>query len=212
MLSAARERPGALLQGPTLPNPADASASGPFSRTQRIEQPGPWFQTCNIAYPRILLEQLGGFDERFTEAAGEDVDLGWRATAEGTPLVWVDQALVLHAIEDLGPQGLLRLARRGADSARVYRLHPELRRSTAYARIFWKRSHARLLLAIAGLLVGRRFPPALLLTLPYLKGLRGRAIDRGGSPIRFGPWLVAYDVVDVTTAVRGSIRHRVPML
>lgn len=212
LAGAARSHPGAVIQGPTLPNPADRDAEGPFGRSQEITEPGPWFQTCNIAYPRELLERLGGFDERFTEAAGEDVDLGWRASGLGAGLEWAGEARVLHAIDDLGPLGFVRLARRGADSARVYRLHPELRRMVAYRRIFWKRSHARLLLALAGLLLARRLPPALLLTLPYLKGLRGRAVERGGSAAGLAPWLIAYDVIDVTTAVRGSIRHRVAMI
>jgi GT2 family glycosyltransferase len=212
LAGAAHSHPGAVIQGPTVPNPADRNAEGPFSRTQRITEPGPWFQTCNIAYPRELLERLGGFDERFTEAAGEDVDLGWRAAGAGAPLCWTGEARVLHAIDDLGPHGFLRQARRGADSARVYSLHPELRRMVAYRRIFWKRSHARLLLALAGLLLARRLPPALLLTLPYAKGLRGRAAERGGSAAALVPWLIAYDVIDVTTAMRGSIRHRVAMI
>ena len=94
----------------------------------------------------------------------------------------------------------------------MFRLHPELRRDTAYARIFWKRSHARLLLALAGLLLARRLPAAALLALPYLKGLRGRSIERGANPALHAPYLVVYDVVDLTTAARGSLRHRVPML
>ena len=82
ILAAAVGNPGAVIQGPTHANPRELDQLGPFARTQRIETPNHWFQTCNIAYPRDLLERLDGFDERFT-SAGEDVDLGWRATAPG---------------------------------------------------------------------------------------------------------------------------------
>ncbi len=132
----------------------------------------------------------------------------------GAELRWREDAEVLHAVDDLGPLGYLRLAHRGADSALMFRRHPELRRRTAYAGIFWKRAHARLLLAALGLAVavlGRR-PLALLLAAPYVKGLRGRARDRDASPALLALYLVLYDAVDLTTAARGSIRHRVPML
>ena len=214
LVAASERHPGAVIQGPTSPNPRDLDAlggGGPYSRTQRIEQPNHWYQTCNIAYPRELLEQLDGFDERFT-ASGEDVDLGWRAVGAGTEIHWEERARVLHAVDDIGLRGWLRLAGRDADSALMFRLHPELRRRTAYAGVFWKRSHFRFALALVGLALGRRFPLALALVLPYAKGLRGRARERGGNPLATTPGLLAYDAVDIVTAVRGSIRHRVWML
>jgi GT2 family glycosyltransferase len=42
--------------------------------------------TANAAYRRALLEQVGGFDEGFAGAAGEDVDLSWRIRAAGARL------------------------------------------------------------------------------------------------------------------------------
>src|SRR3712207_8492081 len=42
-----------------------------------------WGQTCNIVYPRAVLEALGGFDERMPRPAGEDVELAQRAIAAG---------------------------------------------------------------------------------------------------------------------------------
>ncbi len=159
--------------GPDVAEPGRRADVGAFVRTQRIESANHWFQTCNIAYPRTLLERLGGFDERFTEAAGEDVDLGWRARDAGAAVEFTDTARVLHAVDDLGPLGYLRLARRGADSALMFRLHPELRRSTAYAGIFWKRAHARLLLALAGVLLARRLPAGPAAGAPVPQGPAG---------------------------------------
>lgn len=214
LVAASRAHPGAAIQGPTIPNPADAANGGPFSRTQRIEGPTHWYQTCNMAYPRELLEQLGGFDERFTEAAGEDVDLGWRATSAGARVEFAPDALVFHAIDDLGPLGYLRQATRGVDSVQMYKRHPELRRRTAFARVFWKRTHAFLLLAAFGALLGLRRPAGLALTLPYAKGLAGRSRMRttGARIAPYAAYLALWDLVDLVTAVRASIRHRIPMI
>src|SRR5438067_13338098 len=58
--------PEAVIQGRTEPDPAEAPRLAAFTRSQSVTSgPGPWFQTCNIAYPRAVLERLEGFDESF---------------------------------------------------------------------------------------------------------------------------------------------------
>jgi glycosyltransferase involved in cell wall biosynthesis len=210
-LRASEASPGSIVQGRTIPNPDELKRLGPFSRTKRIEEASPWFQTCNIFYPRPLLERLGGFDERFPGAAGEDADLGWRARELGAERSFEQHAVVHHAVEEVGPLGELRQALKGSESARMYRRHPELRARAAYAGIFWNRTHARFALAAVGLALARRFPPAALLALPYAKGLVGRARSTGGSPL-LAPYYVLYDCLDIQKTVRGSIRNRVWML
>ena len=56
-----------------------------------------FFTTNNVAFDRATFEAIGGFDESFPRAAGEDRDLGrrWRA-AEGI-LVYAPEAVVDHA-------------------------------------------------------------------------------------------------------------------
>lgn len=54
--------------------------------------------TANALVWRQALAQVGGFDERFPDAGGEDVDLGLRLWRVG-PLAYAPQAQVLHAIE-----------------------------------------------------------------------------------------------------------------
>ena len=53
----------------------------------RCYGPNRWYPTCNLAMPRALLEELGGFDEALA-FWGEDTDLGLRAEAGGSRLIY----------------------------------------------------------------------------------------------------------------------------
>ena len=79
-LEAARAHPGQVVQGATRPDPHEAHLLGmaPHARSQNINPPVPWAQTCNIVYPREALERVGGFDEQIP-TAGDDMDLAARA-------------------------------------------------------------------------------------------------------------------------------------
>lgn len=119
----------------------------------RIERLGPQYETCNIAYPRALLEALHGFDERFgCQPAGEDTDLAWRAIAAGHEAVFVSAALVHHAVEPDRRGRSLRRAARWSAVVRVYADHPATR-AMLYRGRFWNVWHYllyRSLLALAG--------------------------------------------------------------
>lgn len=207
-VEAAAAHPGAIVQGPTGPIPREVELlRRPFTRTRLIEGESPWFATCNIAYPRELLERLDGFDERFPEALGEDTDLGWRALEVGARLEFVPAAVVHHAVEDLGPAGYMRHALRGADAVYAFRRHPGLRSRTLRFGVFRNPSLARLALALAGLTIARRHRVALLLALPYARNVAGRSLSLDGGPL-LAPYVVAYDLVQLYTSLRGSIRHR----
>jgi GT2 family glycosyltransferase len=52
--------------------------------------------TANCAYRRDTLVALGGFDERFPAASGEDTDLTMRAQLAGFRMRLIDGAVVLH--------------------------------------------------------------------------------------------------------------------
>jgi len=210
LLEAAGTRPAALLAGRTDPDPAELHRLAPTARTQTVLQAGPWFPTCNIAYPRALLERVGGFDLRYGWG-GEDTDLAWRAQAAGAPVAWVEGARVLHAVEDLGTLGALRLAGRWSGAMRAFAAHPHLRRSTLHHGVFWRQAHRDLLLAAAGLALAPRLPPAVALTLPWLHGARRRLWLTGGSA-RHMPLLLAIDAIEVAAVVRGGVRYRVAVV
>jgi len=211
LLDAAAAAPGAIVQGPTTPLPREAHLLGPFARTREIEEPGPWFQTCNILYPRELLERLGGFDERFPDAAGEDTDLAWRALEAGARTAFAERARVHHAVERLGPAGILRTTLRGPDAVYVFRRHPGLRARSLRFGVFRNPALSRLALALAGVAARRALPGATLLALPYVRNVLGRCRDAGGSPW-LAPFYVAQDLLFAFTALRGSARHRTLVL
>jgi glycosyltransferase involved in cell wall biosynthesis len=203
---AAAAAPGAIVQGPATPAPSESALIGPFTRTLDRPGPGPWFQTANIFYPRELLERLGGFDERFPDALGEDTDLGWRALEAGAAHAFAPAARVHHAVHVLGPLGSLRAALRGPDAVYVFRRHPGLRRSALRWGVFRNPALLRMAFALAGLALARRVPPAALLALPYARSVLGRAIGHG-APALAGYYL-AYDLLALYTSLRGSVRHR----
>jgi GT2 family glycosyltransferase len=215
-LRAASENPGAIVQGRTDPIAAELDAvppaERPFTRTIHVPEPDPAFQTCNVFYPRDLLERLDGFDvEGFGRSPGEDADVAWRAIDAGAATAFAADARVAHAVNRLGPAGKLRHAA-GWDM-RVYARHPGLRRAHFYRYgIFWKRSHFWLSRALLGLLVPRRlWPIRVFLAYRYGRNVWARAkSDRVG--LRLAPWYVAYDLVEMATVIRSAIRYRTPMI
>jgi GT2 family glycosyltransferase len=67
--------------------------------------------TNNLAYRRAALEEVGGFDEGFRYAAGEDTDLKWRLCERGCTLLYVHvraEHLQLYAWPNFKRQMLAR--------------------------------------------------------------------------------------------------------
>jgi GT2 family glycosyltransferase len=211
-LAAAHARdPDAVIQGRTEPHPDEVARLSAFARSQRASGPGPWFQTCNIAYPRALLERLGGFDERFTDAAGEDTDLGWRAVEAGARVVYEPAALNWHAVHNPGALQLIRASQKWRMGVSNVARHPQLR-AALHRRVFWKESHERLLVALAGAVVLRRAPAlAVAAALPYLILQRRQHGSLAGAAAAL-PAHVALDTAEVVAMLRGSAGARTLVL
>jgi GT2 family glycosyltransferase len=213
-IAAAHERdPGAVIQGRTEPDPRELHKLAAFSRSQMASGPGPWFQTCNIAYPRALLERLRGFDESFWDAAGEDTDLGWRAVEAGTRVVYEPNALNWHAVHEPGALALIRSSQKWRLVVRNLRRHPQLRHHLHH-RIFWKPAHERLLVTLVGLgiaLRGRRGAIAVAAIAPYLTLQRAQHGSYAGTLAAL-PAHVALDAAEMVAMVRGSIEARTLVL
>ena len=203
--------PAALIQGRTEPMPEELQRLNAFARTQRVDRLGPNFQTCNIAYPREVLERLEGFDEAFSHF-GEDADLAWRAIEAGTPAVFAPDALTLHAVHPLGAPDVIRGSQRWADLVRAFARHPGLRRELFVHRIFWKIAHERLLLALAGLLAARRTRGlSLALVIRYAR-LHRQVHPSWAETLRSLPAHAAIDAAETAAMLRGSLRFRTLVL
>ncbi len=136
------------MQGRVAPLPAERERLHAFARSVFVEGAGPFFETANILYPRALLERLGGFDGDYG-LAGDDTDLGWRAQELGAQVRFAPDALVWHAVHDVGWRGYVKDAPRFGDAVGIVKRHPGLR-AHFHHHVFWKPSHERLLLALAG--------------------------------------------------------------
>ncbi len=240
----AARHPGAIVQGATHPDPDELGVfrHAPHARSQQIDPPHVMAQTCNIAYPRSVLEAVGGFDEAFPQAVGEDTDLALRARAAGAAVVPAPRALTYHAV-DWGLRRRLRGTWRWQHMALVVRKHPELRRELPLGGWAWKSAHARWLLAAAGLAgaglaTARPRRPAAWLTARHRSPAAGRAARPRrpaglalalpwllGTPLVYGrhpralvrtatelPARFLLDGVETAALLRGSVRHRALLL
>jgi len=66
------------------------------------------YWSCNLAIRRARFEELGGFDEEFTEPAAEDMELAWRMRQRGLRRVFVDPARVVHPARGQSLAGLMK--------------------------------------------------------------------------------------------------------
>ena len=186
--------------------------AAPHVRTLSIEPPGPFAQTCNILYPRAVLERLGGFDER--AISGEDVGLSRRARAAGSPIVGARRAVVNHAIESHALPGILRENLKWRHLAYLVKNHPEVRRDL-FLRVFWDADHAAVTAAAVGLVAARRRPALALLAAPYvLRGLRRRGPGRRARAVAVAelPGQATRQLAEVAGMAAGSVRHRTLLL
>jgi glycosyltransferase involved in cell wall biosynthesis len=204
----------AILQGPTRPDPDEVHLLHGRARSIEITEPDEWYPTCNIAYPRSLLDRVGGFDERFPAAWGEDTDLGLRARAAGAELRFVEDALNYHAVNARTLKAALREAVRRDSLPMVFARHPGQRR-ILFMRTFVRRTHANFVLAVLGVGIIRRWPLlGLLAMLPYLRNRRPlTTLPRSLPQILYHlPARALVDAVEVAAVARAAVKHRVPVL
>ena len=214
-LLTAADGTAAVVQGRTVPDPEEAHLLFGLARSMEIDGPTSWYETCNIAYPRELLDRLGGFDESFPTAWGEDSDLGLRARESGAESVYAGDAVVRHAVVPRTLPTAVSEALRRDSLPLVLARHPEQRREV-FARLFVRRTDAELLLALPAALLARRHPLlAAALATPYLADhlahhLTHNALGPRGLA-RFAlhmPARLAVDLAGLAATVRGAIRHR----
>jgi GT2 family glycosyltransferase len=209
LVAAARQAPGDLIQGATRPDPLEGDVlKAPHVRSMWIDPVGPYAQTCNILYPRELLERLDGFDER--AIAGEDVGLSLRARASGARVSAAPEAIVNHAIESHTLPGIVRQNLKWRHLAYLAKRHPEMRREFPLG-VFWDAEHLWTTAALLGI-AGARWNRALLaLAAPYVvraSRRRGRGVRRRAIALAEVPGQAIRQSAEVLGLAAGSVRHR----
>jgi glycosyltransferase involved in cell wall biosynthesis len=206
-----------IVQGRTLPDPDQLARLGPFSRTLDISHDDGYFQTCNIAYRRDVLTDLGGFHEGFRYPAGEDTDLAWRAKESGATSRFDDGAVVHHDVRRSDFRVAIRDSWRWQSTALAASRHPRLRESFASPHV-WRVSHRHLLTAaLGGVVLGARprsratWLAGAALIAPYVRYRTVTAPLPGAGPRR--RWLLlpaaaAVDGAELVACLVGSVRHR----
>ena len=197
-----------MVQGATRPDPLERRVfAAPHAHTLEVDPPGRFAQTCNILYPRELVERLGGFDER--AIVGEDIDLFAQGAGRGRAARRAPDAVVSHAVEAFTLPDFVRRNVRWRHLAYVVSRHPRLRRDCVLG-VFWKPSHLTLLLALAGLVGARRAPLVAALALPYLAPELSR---RGWRPVDVAvaaaevPGRAVNELAELLAMAAGSARY-----
>ena len=90
----------------------------------------------NLSYRGKVLAEVGGFDESFTHASGEDNDLSYRVINNGYTLLFNENAKVAHCY----PENLLKYLKQqlvhGYWRVKLHRMHPQTVKGDVYSGIF----------------------------------------------------------------------------
>lgn len=93
-----------VIEGRTV---APGASDSPFEEHVENERGGVLW-SCNLAIRRSAFEKLGGFDEEFAEAGGEDMEFAWRVRRAGLRVRFAPDALVHHPPRRIGWGGIWR--------------------------------------------------------------------------------------------------------
>lgn len=104
----------------TVPLPPDRPPTDWERNTAGLESA--CWATADMAYRRVVLQEVGGFDERFPRAFREDADLGLRVTAAGYLIVAGERG-VTHPVRPAGPGVSVRAQAGNADDIMMAVLH-----------------------------------------------------------------------------------------
>jgi histidinol-phosphate phosphatase family protein len=119
-LAAATDEVAGVQGRLTVPLPPDRRPTD-WERTTAGLSGGRWI-TADMAYRRVVLAAVGGFDERFPRAFREDADLALRVLGAGHRLV-IGTRAVTHPVRPARWSVSLRAQRGNADDALMRRLH-----------------------------------------------------------------------------------------
>jgi cellulose synthase/poly-beta-1,6-N-acetylglucosamine synthase-like glycosyltransferase len=208
-----------VVQGRTELDPAQDANRGPFSHFVGVTEETGFYETCNIAYRRRVLEEVGGFDETFRYPFGEDTDLAWRVKAVGGQTLFAPEALVLHDIIPLTyGEHLARLRRREGLVLALGR-HRGLRRNLGIGLFLWP-THGPALAATAAAAAALVRPRPATRTVALATAAWYARVCRWNTakPPRRADWFgvvpmrLAADLFEIAVLARASARYRTLLL
>jgi cellulose synthase/poly-beta-1,6-N-acetylglucosamine synthase-like glycosyltransferase len=142
--------------------------------------------TYNLAVRRHVLEEVGGLDERYPKASGEDWDMTYKISRTHT-IAYVHDAVVGHYHPERFWPYMRNQARRAYDRIKVYRDHPDRRSGDNYTPAVTKYQ-----IAASGALA-----PSLVLLCPLFPGTwllpAGLALFLLGTSLMPFPYIVRRD-------------------
>ncbi len=164
---AALQRGFALVQGRTLPDPAQPRRL--LEKTVQVEGPTMFFETCNIFYDAAAFRAVGGFPEEFRElSSAEDTTLGWALRDAGYRTGFAADALVYHEVFKVSVAEWLRAVGVVHMLPRAVRAHPSMRQALFLGWFLTPLTAAFDAFALGLVAAILLHPAALVLCLPYL--------------------------------------------
>ena len=204
-----------IAQGTTRPA---GRRHGAWDRAVAVERPSGLYETCNLGFPRDRFVELGGFPTydvlpHLPRGFGEDVVFGVRAARAGG-FAWAGDAVVVHRWIHTSFSGHLDGLRRLSGFPWLARELPEVA-ALLQGGVFLSRRTIEYDAALVGVVgaVALRRPWLVLAAVPWVVDRSRTARKRRGRPlsVRLAQEAVA-DSVGFAALVRGSVRHRRPVL
>lgn len=198
---------------PLPPNPTDNELN--VTGLQRSD-----FITANCFYRRGVLEEVGGFDERFATAWREDSDLYFSIRERNYPLAWASGAVVVHPVRPEKWGSSLRQQHKSFYNALLYKKHPELYWRYIQPAPPW--NYYAMLLAVLAAVAGLLLATPLLAAagaavwLSLVAGFTYRRLKQTrrtpGHVAEMALTSVVIPFLSVYWRLRGAIHWRVPFL
>jgi cellulose synthase/poly-beta-1,6-N-acetylglucosamine synthase-like glycosyltransferase len=178
------------------------------------------FVTANCFYRKSALEEVGGFDERFTSAWREDTDLFFSLLENGYALGHEPAAVVIHPIRPASWGVSLRQQQKNQFNALLYKKHPVnySRRLHARPPVVYYASLLSLGIFLTG--IALNFPIISITGIAaWVAMVTGFILHRLRNTSHSAPHILEMVVTSILIPplavfwrIRGALRYRVPFL
>lgn len=209
-LATARATPDlGVLQGVTL-RPPQADIAGPGTVYRETVVPSPYFEGCNLLFPRAVLERTGGFDETY-HFGGEDTAAGWSAVDQGR---WVfdETCVVEHDVSERPLKWHLMMAWREGNLVDVAARYPRLRREGFWRPWAHRPTNVAFAAGVVGTVAAVRSPLSLVAWVPWLALRRPTGAAGARQRARVVGWRFLNDAVVFAGMARAAARNRTVVL